>query len=249
MKKTIFTIVILTLLFAKTAFSQLDTTGIKLVNYSEFKRINRNYQLYKHNRFTTVNDSSIDIDLSKTKRSPYETNDFIPAYIIDEVYAIYAAVFIRYNAYADALEVKKSHNAKYFSTLAKIADIKGVINNREYRYLSFTDHNGKFKSGYMQTVFNENGIKLLLRKEVIFHKEKKAENSFANRVPPRFTPYKYYYLEKNNTITYLPTSKKKFLKKFPDKKNKLGAFIKREGIQLNKEDQFIKLVKYYNSLF
>ena len=68
-------------------------------------------------------------------------------------------------------------------------------------------------------------------------------------LPPNVevTPASVYWVRMNNIMEKF-TSEKQFLKIFPEKKNLIKEFIKKEKLNFRVHDDMIKLGKYCNEL-
>jgi hypothetical protein len=180
---------------------------------------------------------------SKTQGSPYLNKAFSHAKVGDVV----QNALLRYNACYDEFEFINSkndtlvlNNAAVFSTIT-ITYPKAV-----YQYVNFTEKNGKFNTGYLVNLFEKNGFILYKRQKIKYYDAIPAKSSYDTSTQARFVPLKdTFFLKKiEGEIFELPSNKKEFLKLYPEKKPEIEIFIKQNDIDLEKEQDVIKLIEY-----
>ena len=180
---------------------------------------------------------------SKTLGSPYLNKAFLHAKVGDVV----QNALLRYNACQDEFEFINSkndtlvlNNAAAFSTIT-ITNPKAV-----YQYVNFTEKSGKFNTGYLINLYEKNGYILYKRQKIKYYDAIPAKSSYDTSTQARFVPLKdTFFLKKiDGEIFELPSNKKGFLKLFPEKKTEIEIFIKQNDIDLEKEQDLIKLIGY-----
>ncbi len=211
------------------------------------------------NAQSVYNDTDIDkyisnVSISKASESgylgsPYENDDFQKGVITKNGVTISHTVSLRYNAHKDIFEIKKTAVLKdnQAKLLKKSDEITLKVNNQNFVFVPVND--GDIRAGYF--VLLQKGEKVTLYKKI--HKQfipgQKAYSSLAQDVAPTFKEnITLYITNSEGKMVALANSKNGKLKAFEDHKKEVKEFVKENKLNLNKEAQLIKLVKYYNSL-
>jgi hypothetical protein len=152
---------------------------------------------------------------------------------------------VRYNIYDDLIEYQQN-------------DQTYVLNpNRHIERVRFDDHvlvaekyefKGKVKYGYF-VLLDSGKVTLVSKKMVIYRGSQETKGLDPGPAPAKYTRIsdRYYYKVGNGELKKVG-SIKNMIANFPDKQEELSQFAKREKISAGKEDELIRLVKYYNSL-
>lgn len=182
---------------------------------------------------------------SDVQGSPYLNDEFVNGTIFTTSKLQYNNIPLRYNIYNDQIEFKSPENE--IQALAtpeivealKIGDVKMVY----APYSSFK----KIRHGFFRV--EEEGKTSLYSREGIIFKKAEAPGGYKDAEPPKFInkPLSYYIrvgMEEAKKVG----NKKDIVKIFPDHKNEITAFIKKNKTKPNKPESLKKLVQYYNSL-
>lgn len=151
---------------------------------------------------------------------------------------------LRYDPINDEMQMQQDGKIIYVN---KINNIKIELANKKYKVYSYTSNNNSEK-GYFQSLNPGETTELLLQERKKFIKGKKAINSYTADTAPSFQDYKVYYLKINEEITEISLSKRKFLKYLRDKEKDLKKYISKNKLKFKEENDFIKLIKFYNNL-
>jgi len=180
--------------------------------------------------------------------SPYSSNTFLPAqlYYGDEVAD---NIYYRYNAYNEEVEIKqKNLDEEPIRGLSKDKKIKVVSLGKALSFKTFVDKNGNTKNGYL-TLLASGDYKLYQHLKVTFKEAKKAENSFVQNIPAKFSQSTEYYLEvtNKNRIDQVELSNKKIIQLVDDEKaNELKTFLKENKIKVRDVNDLYTVINFLN---
>lgn len=181
--------------------------------------------------------------------SPYIDDNFKKGVISKNEIIISHNVGLRYNANKDYFEIKKTFalNDDQAKLMKKSNEITISINNNKYVYFPRSEVNTV--SGYFNLLLKDENISLYKKTKMTFIAGQKAYNSMVSDVAPTYKENVTYYITRGDKqLIPLSNSKKGKLKEFDDHKKEVKLYIKENKININKDDSFIKLVKYYNTL-
>jgi len=188
-------------------------------------------------------------DTKSYKGTPYNNPNYLLGNIYKEGKLLANNIAIRYNAIADEMEVKQnpSDSDDDARVLTKSQDIYVKIIDAIYVFVPY--QGGIEKGGYFQVIFEGNNIALYKKHVKDFSPEKKATSSITKTLPAVFKDKPVFYLvTKKGTFYQMPKSKSKKLKVFGEKQNKMKDFTKQNSLDLNKEQDLLTAIKYYDTL-
>jgi len=188
-------------------------------------------------------------DTKSYKGTPYNNPNYLLGNIYKEGKLLANNIAIRYNAVADEMEVKQnpSDSDDDARVLTKSQDIYVKIIDAIYVFVPY--QGGIEKGGYFQVIFEGNNIALYKKHVKDFSPEKKATSSITKTLPAVFKDKPVFYLvTKKGTFYQMPKSKSKKLKVFGEKQNKMKDFTKQNSLDLNKEQDLLTAIKYYDTL-
>ncbi len=188
-------------------------------------------------------------DTKSYKGTPYNNPNYLLGNIYKEGKLLANNIAIRYNAIADEMEVKQypSDSDDNARVLTKSQDIYVKIIDAIYVFVPY--QGGIEKGGYFQVIFEGNNIALYKKHVKDFSPEKKATSSITKTLPAVFKDKPVFYLvTKKGTFYQMPKSKSKKLKVFGEKQNKMKDFTKQNSLDLNKEQDLLTAIKYYDTL-
>lgn len=148
---------------------------------------------------------------------------------------------LRYNSYANQLEFKE------LNVIKKVlpTDIK-AFKIGEAIYESGFPAIDKLNNNSFYNVLFDGKAKLLKNSTTLLQEVKTADDV---KQGDKFTTYDYYYLFENEEIKKFFTTKKAFLKVIPSAKiAAIETFINEKKLKLKDENDFVEVVKFYNSL-
>ncbi len=183
---------------------------------------------------------------SDIQGSPYLNAEFVNGTIFTTSKLQYDNIPLRYNIYSDQIEFKTPENE--IQALATPEIIEAIkIGDYKMVYAPYSSFK-KIRYGFFKVEEEEGKTSLYSREEIIF---KKAEEpgGYKDAEPAKFInkPLSYYIrvgMEQAKKVG----NKKDIVKIFPDHKNEIAAFIKKNKTKPNNPESLKKLIHYYNSL-
>ncbi len=203
------------------------------------------YNIEQDNRLFKTGEK---VDLKTINGTPYETEKFVRGTAVETISENSGDFYMRYNIYNDAIEIKRNPQDKVATNLIKSENIYATINNKRYDYRSYLDRNNKRKSGYFILISSKGDDKLYLKKNKKFVPTKVSKEAYVKDTPAQFKDDNNYYFEIKNTLVLIPQKKKVFLKQFLDDEELLSKFLKKEKINLKKQEDLIRLLNYYSTI-
>ncbi len=182
----------------------------------------------------------------KIEGSPYINEEFSPS----EIVGIQHTFNMRYNAYADEIEVEKSTDEIY--ALKKESEFNTILINRGAYKLRLVNYftNKKENNGYLVEVASGNGVTLFRRDKIELLPGKEAMTSFEITTQPKLIQMKarYFIGIKNNPIIAFPENKKQLINSFPNYKDQITNFIKSNKLDFDNETEINKIALFMGTL-
>lgn len=185
---------------------------------------------------------------SSIEGSPYMSNSFNQGklYYGDEAVG---NIYFRYNAYNEEIEIKQNNlEEEPIRGLGKDKKIRLVANGKAMSFKTFVDKNGNTKNGYV-TLLSDGAYKLYEHLKVTFKDAKRAENSFVQASPAKFSQFTEYYIEKpdGKRIDQIELNNKKVLEVLEtEKANELKAFLKENKMKIKDVQDLYTVVNFLN---
>ncbi|MFV8270680.1 hypothetical protein ACNQGP_12220 [Flavobacterium sp. GT2N3] len=184
-------------------------------------------------------------DMTKVEGSEYLVDEFRLA----EVSGIPQQIMVRYNAMTDMIEVQ-NEKKEVFSLMKKEPFNTITI-------ISFTDKikltNYKTKdrdiNGYLVLLLNNNEVDLYRRDKINLQIGKEAINSYSPATSARYVKAndEYYLSLKNETAVMMPKNKKELQDLFPEKKEEIAVYLKKNNFSLKDEKSVIEIAKFVSN--
>lgn len=232
MKKAIFSIIIL-LLFAFNSIAQVDY------------RISSALDLFRANKMAT-GDFSKTIAEENIDGSPYLNDDFINGTIYTTSKVQYVDIPLRFNIFNDAIEFRTNDDKVMAMATPEIIE-RVTFGEYEMVYAPYAVQK-KMKRGFFKVILNGN-ISLYARPEILYQQPEEP-GAYKEAKPARFVSKPDSYFLRNGLNEAIKVDKKnEVIDFFPEHKNEVAAFIKKNKIKTNKEADLKELVEYYNSNF
>jgi hypothetical protein len=212
----------------------------------------------RQSSYTSVFDRTIDInqkslafglteaEFNAIKDEAYANPTFVKGNIYQEDQLIKSDVLMRYNAYADEIEIKKNPTDEAYSALIKDPNIFVKIGTDIYLFVPFEGSNEK--GGYFNVLSDGKMYDLYKKTKSIYREPRKARTSYERDVPPSFSKTTTYYLVKDGTFLEMPNTSSRILKMMNKKEKEMKKYIKENDLDLDKEADLIKAVTYFDSL-
>lgn len=216
------------------------------------------FSQHRQSTYTSVYDRTIDInqkslafglteaEFEAIKDEAYANTNFVQGKIFQEDQLIKDDVLMRYNAYADEIEIKKNPTDEAFSALVKDPSIFVKMFRDIYVFVPYEGSNEK--GGYFNVLADGKTYDLYKKTKSVFREAQKAKTSYQSDTPPSFNKTVTYYLVQNGTFYEMPSSKSKVIKMMDKKKADVKDYIKQNNLDIDKEADLIKLATYFDSL-
>lgn len=180
----------------------------------------------------------------KAEGSPYYNDKFLHS----EIAGIEAASRSRYNAEADQIEIEYKDEIFALPKEERYNSVKIV--NALYKLHKYTNTNGEDTFGYLVELSSKNNVTLLRRDKIKLQKEKQATTGYSGYTPPKYIKANsdYYLQLKNSNIVEFPSSKKKLIELFKDKKSEIETFLKANDLSFKNENDMISITEFISKL-
>ena len=176
--------------------------------------------------------------------SPYLNEEFVDGEI-HTFKASYAGVSMRYNIYLDYIEFKQKGKSYILDPEPRLRKVEVDGNTLVVaKYGSI----GKMKDGFFLLL--DSGKLQLMSKKVIQFKEAQAPKALESSATPakyQQLPDQFFYRIGQGEPVKI-SNIRKMIAGLQDHQEELNAFAKKEKISAKREDDLIRLVKFYNSL-
>src|SRR5687767_11904721 len=179
----------------------------------------------------------------KIEGTPYLSEKYVPGEILFGTSR--STVPLRYNAYQDLMEYQQNGKALVLDPSTKIKSVR--LGESTYIVDKF-EFDGKTKYGFLNLL--DSGKVTLVAKKVIKYQEPlKGRALDGGDLPAKFSKSSdaYFYRVGNGELQEV-NNIKDMIASFPDKQEEVKQFAKKEKISPKKEEELVKLVRYYNSL-
>ncbi len=218
---------------------------------SAFSQARQSSYVSMYDRTIDINQKSLAFGLTEAefnaiKDEAYANPNFVQGKIFQEDQLIKDDVLMRYNAYADEIEIKKNASDESYGALIKDPTIFVKMFRDIYVFVPYEGSNEK--GGYFNVLSDGKNYDLYKKTKALYREPQKAETSYARDMPPSFPKTVTYYLVQNGTFLEMPNSKSKILKMMDRKKNEMKKYIKDNNIDLDKEADLIKTISHFDSL-
>ncbi|MDC6387225.1 hypothetical protein PP182_00915 [Maribacter sp. PR1] len=241
--------VFFSLLFTSlTAFSQYGNVNGRQSNANFEANLAANNMMRSRDIFQEVLKKGMNNELKveEIEGEPYFDEMFVNGELSFKDSLDLGQFLMRYNAYADEMEVS---NPKGNNFINKVDGIAVILKNEKYVVLNYKSDDQTIKKGFFIEKSDGNKVNLYLRKYVTLKPAKEAKTSFHTATPASFNKHEAYFLKFGNDAPIeIKLKKSKILNSFPDKYDTLKKYVSTEKLNLEKEEDLIKLVQYYDSL-
>lgn len=237
MKKTVFTLALLSTISILTIDAQVTT----LADQRNTMFFMENVERIGSNNTEYLPDDSIG--------SPYSNPIFLLGNIYEENKVIASNYALRYNAMQDEIEVKET-------LYVEDSEIKILTKNPEIYVKIMADMyvfrdaiEGSHQAGYFQILHVGNNYNLYKKVAKKYYPAKKAQNSFEKDVLATYIDKTTYYLvSETGNFQEFGSSKNKRIKVFLNKQSEVKKLVKSGKLDLTKEEDLVRAVKYYDAI-
>ncbi len=193
--------------------------------------------------------SKMRFNLEDFKGYPYANNDFQKTALFYGEEKL-GPIFYRYNALNQEIEIKMENTENEgVRALGRDKKISILVDGKKTSFKTFIDKDGKTLNGYLIALTLDGDTRLYKRMYVKYTEGKKAENSFVQAVPNKFTHYTSYFLEieGQNRVDEIVLKNKKLLSMLPsDSRSNLQSFLKENKLNIKKEYDLIRAIRFLN---
>ena len=187
--------------------------------------------------------TSVDLRSKKLVGSPYIDKAFQSGRIVGQE-TVYA---FRYDAFKDEMEVELQGRA-YYMPIPLYLKIEFLNSGKIYEVLKNAPGAETEKGFYLPFVVGDE-ISLYRKELVKFYEEVPAKLGFTKYEPPKLKRTKdTFFIVKDRTAYTVPKKKKELLQFFPGREKEVESFLKKQKINLKKEDDLVKLFNHFNTM-
>jgi len=178
--------------------------------------------------------------------TPYLNKTFQSGQPISRYDQTFPIIPLRYNIYTDNVEYKSPENKVYI--LRDQSKIKAYeIGDSTFIYSPYYKSKSKLSSGYFQVLVA--GKTKGLIKYTIYLLQAHPTQPYKPAEPERFSKrIMSFYIKVGDKPAVSASREKNILQLYPKQKSQLSHYIKKEKIHIRKQAEFVKLIKYINTL-
>lgn len=210
---------------------------------------NNNYDIFL--RTIDLDDKAMAFGLTEAEFNAIKDDAYTsPNFMVGDIYQddelLKSNIPMRYNAYADEIEIKNPASEENYGALIKDPSIHVKIDNDNYVFVA--NEGSKEKEGYFNILVEGKTYDLYKKTTAVFKEAQKAKTSYDQDTPARFDKTAEYYLVKDGEFIELLKRKMKVLQGLGLDTAQVVDYVKENKIDLEKEADLIKLVTYFDSL-
>ncbi|MEM7381793.1 MAG: hypothetical protein AAF361_11430 [Bacteroidota bacterium] len=183
--------------------------------------------------------------------SPYYEEQFNRGNLFYKNEAL-GAFYLRYNAFQDQLEIKKSNlKEENYQFLLQSDEIKSVVDGRELQYLKYLNEDGSSGNHYLYKEFAGTSYTLYSKKDKKYIPGRQSSNSLAQSIPDKFVDQKelLYATAGDQQIRTIPKSTKRLLQIFAeDKRKTIKEFIRKNRLRSSNTEDLVQIFIYADTL-
>lgn len=188
------------------------------------------------------------LSLDDIEGSVYLDEAFVEG-VIYYRYEPYEKFQLRYDAFNDEVEIKRSSNAQ-IEALHKNESISCSINHERLLFKSFFNTNGEIETGYLIELYKGDSYALYERRMKIFKEGKQAKTSLQNSFPHRFQDKVEFFIAiEEEKPKFFRRTKKEVLDLFGENnKGSIKSYFKSNKTDLKRKDDLITVFKHMDAL-
>jgi hypothetical protein len=183
----------------------------------------------------------------KVEGSPYLDDKYVQGEILfgEASKVAHTKVPVRYNIYQDLMEYQQNGKSLVLDPSNKI---KKVHLGETTFIVEKYELNGKTKYGFL-SVLDSGKVMLFSKKMMKFQQPLKGRALDGGDLPAKYSRLSDAYFYRIGEGELKPVGNlKELISTFPDKQEELKQYAKQEKISPKKEEELVKLIRYYNSL-
>lgn len=245
---------LLTLVFLLSGFQGYAQKKFDEVQSSIYSGNNPQTMGYFEQFRSLIGTENISGNVTKNiKGSAYDNENFLKGTIVHEGKS-YKNIWLRYNAYADEVEMKihaPGDKDEEIHGFIKSPELSFVIGDEKVKYTEFLQKDKEEKSaGNVFVLYEGDHYSLYQRRVKIYKESKEATTSFHRPFPARFVDDTEYYLKVEGQTPVFVKPKLKSILSFVDnaKKSDVKNYIKKNDIDLKEGRGLAELMGYMDTL-
>lgn len=203
-----------------------------------------------------VNTATIQTDGSQIRQSKGTSQPATGSMYINERYMPAKVtgydnnIMVRYNAYSDYFEIKNDQSDQV-QNLPKNPEVEVTLvsTNNTYRVFEYKNEKGETNYGYLNVISEGPKVSFYKKELISLQPEFFPSNSYQTYKPANYKKEdNEYYIKLNNEIMFLPSKSKHFAKMMDENDKEVKTFIKKNNIDLEKEQDLVKLAEYLETI-
>jgi hypothetical protein len=206
----------------------------------DFSALNKFYDEFRKNKYEHSIGEKIDIN-----GSPWENAEFVAGEIFASGNQHYSGIPLRYNIYSNQIEFKKPEGGVFEISPPEIIDSVFI---GESIYIFYPCVTGSKTQKSFFKVLTKGSPMLLLKMNIVL-KEAELPGAYKEAVPASFERMADdFYLADFPADAVKFSGKKDFLELLKSHTAELEQFIKQDKLKFSRQDDMIKLMKFYYTL-
>ncbi|PKA83274.1 hypothetical protein ATE92_1424 [Ulvibacter sp. MAR_2010_11] len=206
-----------------------------------------NYKTQENNVGVQIDRYQVGTDIflpDSTNGTPFYNDTFLPGQLYENNEVVASNLFFRFNVMEDEIEVtqKLTDENTAIQVLTKDPSLYVKID----KHLIIYDVDSE---GYFQVLAPGNNFSLYKKLNKKYYPPRLPRNSFEKEVLATYKDDHIYYLvSKDNKFVEIPSTAGKRTKFFGSKKPDITKFIKSSDLDMNEEEDLIRVFRYFDSL-
>lgn len=178
--------------------------------------------------------------------TPYLNKKFQDGRPISKYSLKFPIIPLRYNIYTDNIEYRSPKN-KVFALYEQSKIESYIIGDLTFIYSPYYKNRSKLSTGYFQVLVP--GKTKGLIKYTVYLLQATPTRPYKPAEPERFSKrIKSFYIKVGDGAAVPASREKNILQLYPKLKSQLSRYIKKERIHVRKQAEFVKLIRYINTL-
>lgn len=184
-----------------------------------------------------------------TVGSPYLDENYQLGSILKDSIVVAENIALKYNVYNDVFIGKITLDTKEDESKTVIKSEEFKIMMGKNLFVPLPSYGNPNALQYYQVLVIGNKGTLFKKNEKTYKERVIATTSLTRDIPPAFKDKEtFYYKDSEGNFNEISTSKKKLLVLFGNKKKQMTDFIKKNSLNIKKEEDLIRLFRFYETL-
>ena len=218
--------------------------GTGFVFSQELYQLREAMDLFRSNQLQT-GEWKLTLSESEIEGSPYLNHDFIPGTVYTTSKTKFVEIPLRDNIYNDQLEFKNQDDQVLALAAPEIVE-KVEFGDYTMLFMPYSNVKKIFRGFF---ILIEEGTASLYERPEIQYQEPTEPGAYKEAEPAKFlNKPSSYYIRVGLEQAKKADKRNELADIFPDHKNEIEAFVKKQKPRTNKPEDLTELVRYYNSL-